>query len=246
MGKNQRLRKLKKETIENSQKIEIKHRQKQKFSSIAIPTGQVFLSILITVMIIFIGKIYINKINEKKDTNIMPTKQIAVIETNKGTIKFQLEQSSAPKTVSNFKKLAEEGYYNNLLWHRVVQDFVIQGGDPKNDGTGGESAEGGTFADEINPWSLGLDQATIDQYISEGYVYSKDLKSMKMNIGSVAMANSGPNTNGSQFFIVTTKEQPHLNGKHTVFGQVIEGMDVVQKIEQGDKMIKVYIENNAS
>ena len=145
--------------------------------------------------------------------------KIAVIETNKGDIKLELYMKDAPKTVENFVKLASENFYDGIKFHRVMSDFMIQTGDPlskddnpANDGTGGP---GYSFEDEIN--------------------------SHKVEVGSLAMANSGPNTNGSQFFIVTQRAQPHLDGKHTVFGKVLEGMDVVIIIEQGDVMDRVYI-----
>lgn len=127
----------------------------------------------------------------------------AIIHTTMGNIEVQFYPADAPKTVDNFKKLAKEGFYDNLLWHRVIKGFMIQSGDPKGDGTGGP---GYTFNDEIN--------------------------SHKIVAGTLAMANSGANTNGSQFFIVTEQPQPHLDGQHTVFGEVISGMDVVLKISQ--------------
>ncbi|MBU1102231.1 peptidylprolyl isomerase, partial [Patescibacteria group bacterium] len=146
----------------------------------------------------------------------------------------------APKTIANFIELADKKFYDGLKFHRVVPDFVIQGGDPKGDGTGGP---GYTFKDEINPWSLGLSNETIQTYQAQGYKYTRDLTSHKMTAGALAMANSGPDTNGSQFFIVTQKDQLHLDGKHTVFGRVIEDMDVVRKIQQGDIMKRIYIAN---
>jgi peptidyl-prolyl cis-trans isomerase B (cyclophilin B) len=126
----------------------------------------------------------------------------ATINTSEGAIAFELFDSDAPKTVENFRKLASEGYYDGLTFHRVIKDFMIQGGCPQGTGTGGP---GYTFEDEINPH--------------------------KIVRGALAMANAGPNTNGSQFFIVTTAAAPWLDGKHTVFGQVTEGMDVVDKLE---------------
>ncbi len=131
-------------------------------------------------------------------------KMIATISTNMGDIKIELFAKDAPKTVENFKKLAEKGYYKGVIFHRVIKDFMIQGGDPTGTGTGGESAYGQPFEDEFN--------------------------SHKIVPGTLAMANRGPNTNGSQFFIVTESPQPHLDGKHTAFGQVVEGMDIVKKI----------------
>jgi peptidyl-prolyl cis-trans isomerase B (cyclophilin B) len=121
--------------------------------------------------------------------------------TNHGDIVLELFDEDAPETVANFRRLAEDGFYDGLIFHRVIPDFMIQGGCPQGTGTGGP---GYTFKDEIN-----------------------DHKVVK---GALAMANAGPNTNGSQFFIVTTEAAPWLDGKHTVFGEVSEGMDVVEKI----------------
>jgi cyclophilin family peptidyl-prolyl cis-trans isomerase len=125
----------------------------------------------------------------------------ATMKTSEGDIVLELFEEDAPKTVSNFKKLASEGFYDGLIFHRVIPDFMIQGGCPQGTGTGGP---GYTFEDEINPH--------------------------KVVRGALAMANAGPNTNGSQFFIVTTEEAPWLDGKHTVFGEVRDGMDVVDRI----------------
>jgi cyclophilin family peptidyl-prolyl cis-trans isomerase len=126
----------------------------------------------------------------------------AKMHTTQGTIELELFDEDAPKTVDNFKKLATDSFYDGVIFHRVIPDFMIQGGCPKGTGTGGP---GYTFEDEFN-----------------------DHKVVR---GALAMANSGPNTNGSQFFIVTTGSAPWLDGKHTVFGQVTEGMDVVETIE---------------
>jgi cyclophilin family peptidyl-prolyl cis-trans isomerase len=128
--------------------------------------------------------------------------QTATIETNHGTIELELFSDDAPETVANFAKLANEGYYDGLVFHRVIPDFMIQGGCPQGTGTGGP---GYTFADEINHH--------------------------KIVRGTLAMANAGPNTNGSQFFIVTAEATPWLDGKHTAFGQVTGGMDVVDEIQ---------------
>jgi cyclophilin family peptidyl-prolyl cis-trans isomerase len=125
----------------------------------------------------------------------------ATMKTSEGDIVLELFDEDAPKTVSNFKQLASQGFYDGLIFHRVIPDFMIQGGCPQGTGTGGP---GYTFEDEINQH--------------------------KVVKGALAMANAGPNTNGSQFFIVTTEEAPWLDGKHTVFGEVREGMDVVDRI----------------
>ncbi len=126
----------------------------------------------------------------------------AKMQTTQGTIELQLFDEDAPKTVGNFRKLAGEGFYDGVIFHRVIPDFMIQGGDPQGTGTGGP---GYTFEDEINRH--------------------------KVVRGALAMANAGPNTNGSQFFIVTADAAPWLDGKHTVFGQVTAGMDAVDAIE---------------
>jgi peptidyl-prolyl cis-trans isomerase B (cyclophilin B) len=126
----------------------------------------------------------------------------ATMHTNHGKIELELFDEDAPKTVENFRKLAADGFYDGVIFHRVIRDFMIQGGDPTGTGTGGP---GYTFEDEINQH--------------------------KVVRGALAMANAGPNTNGSQFFIVTTQEAPWLDGKHTVFGQVVNGMETVDAIE---------------
>lgn len=159
----------------------------------------------------------------------------AVIETNKGTIKIELLEQDAPKATENFRLLAERNYYDGVIFHRVIKNFMIQGGDPLGEGYGGESAWGGKFDDEIDRSS--------DLY---GGVYEK---------GTVAMANAGPNTNGSQFFIMHI-DYP-LPPSYTKFGKVVEGQDVVDAIAEvatspGDKplepvvMERVYIEDPAS
>jgi peptidyl-prolyl cis-trans isomerase B (cyclophilin B) len=129
----------------------------------------------------------------------------AVMRTSEGAIALELFDEDAPKTVQNFKRLAADGFYDGVVFHRIIKDFMIQGGDPTGTGSGGP---GYTFEDEINP--------------------------NKVVRGALAMANAGPNTNGSQFFIVTTPEAPWLDGKHTVFGRVTDGMEVVDRIESSD------------
>ena len=137
--------------------------------------------------------------------NLMHT---VTIETNKGTIVFETYDADAPKASENFVKLAQKGYYNGVIFHRVIEGFMIQGGDPTGTGRGGESFEGGRFADELNP--------ATESY-KKGYVR-----------GTVAMANAGPNTNGSQFFIMH-KDTP-LPNAYTIFGTVVKGMEVVDAI----------------
>src|SRR5919198_938723 len=127
----------------------------------------------------------------------------AILQTSAGPVTLELHDEAAPKTVANFRKLASEGFYDGLTFHRVISDFMIQGGCPEGTGTGGP---GYTFEDEINQH--------------------------KVERGALAMANAGPDTNGSQFFVVTTQAAPWLDGKHTVFGRVTEGMDVVDAISE--------------
>lgn len=176
----------------------------------------------------------------------LPETMAVTVETSKGNIELELYPTVAPKTVFNFISLAEQGFYDGTKFHRVISDFMIQGGDPlsKTDdpavGTGGPDY---FFEDEINPKSLGLSDETIKQLEAMGYEYNYDLQSLPNKVGALAMANAGPNTNGSQFFIIIRQDQPHLNGKHTVFGKVIGGMDIVRTIEQGDVINKITISN---
>jgi peptidyl-prolyl cis-trans isomerase B (cyclophilin B) len=130
----------------------------------------------------------------------------ATLHTSHGNVELELYEGDAPKTVENFRKLAGEGFYDTVIFHRVIPDFMIQGGDPTGTGSGGP---GYTFEDESNDHSVVR--------------------------GALAMANSGPNTNGSQFFIVTADECAWLDGKHTVFGRVTNGMDVVDAISKVDR-----------
>jgi peptidyl-prolyl cis-trans isomerase B (cyclophilin B) len=156
----------------------------------------------------------------KKEWNNPPAMQIdpkktyyATIETDRGEIELELHPQHAPKTVNNFVFLAREGFYNSVAFHRVIGDFMIQGGDPTGTGRGGP---GYRFEDECkgNP--------------------------LKHETGVISMANAGPNTNGSQFFI-THSPQSHLDGRHTVFGKVTSGQEVVNAVRQGDVMNKVTI-----
>lgn len=166
------------------------------------------------------------------------------IQTDRGNIVMRLYPKIAPKTVENFVKLAKERFYDGTKFHRVISDFMIQGGDPYSrtgEGLAGTGGPGYTFEDEINPKALGLSDDDIRQLEAQGYSYDFTLTSLAVNVGAIAMANSGPNTNGSQFFIVTQRDQPHLNGKHTVFGEVVEGMDVVRAIAQDDAILKISV-----
>lgn len=168
----------------------------------------------------------------------------ATMITARGSIELELYPKVAPKTVANFVKLAKSGFYDGTKFHRVIADFMIQGGDPlsrTDDPNVGRGGPGYQFEDEINFKSLGASDELIAQYEAQGYKYSDTLQSLPVDPGYIAMANAGPNTNGSQFFIVTTKPQQHLYGKHTVFGKVVKGMSVVLKIKQGDTLKKVSI-----
>jgi peptidyl-prolyl cis-trans isomerase B (cyclophilin B) len=130
----------------------------------------------------------------------------ATLHTSEGAIELELYPDAAPKTVENFEKLSRDGFYEGVIFHRVIPDFMIQGGDPTGTGTGGPGYE---FEDEFNEH--------------------------RVTRGALAMANAGPNTNGSQFFIVTAEEASWLDGKHTVFGRVTDGMDVVDRISQAER-----------
>jgi peptidyl-prolyl cis-trans isomerase B (cyclophilin B) len=130
----------------------------------------------------------------------------ATLHTSEGAIELELYPDAAPKTVENFEKLSRDGFYEGVIFHRVIPDFMIQGGDPTGTGTGGPGYE---FEDEFNEH--------------------------RVTRGALAMANAGPNTNGSQFFIVTAEEASWLDGKHTVFGRVTAGMDVVDRISQAER-----------
>jgi cyclophilin family peptidyl-prolyl cis-trans isomerase len=130
----------------------------------------------------------------------------ATLHTSEGPIELELHSEDAPKTVDNFVKLGRDGFYEGVVFHRVIPDFMIQGGDPTGTGTGGP-----------------------------GYQFEDEFNEHPVERGALAMANAGPNTNGSQFFIVTVESAPWLDGKHTVFGRVTSGMDVVDRISQVDR-----------
>jgi cyclophilin family peptidyl-prolyl cis-trans isomerase len=157
------------------------------------------------IIIITLALTTINFSQKKENTKMTDSITVAVIKTNMGTIELELFSKETPKTVENFVGLANKGYYDGVIFHRVIDNFMIQGGDPTGTGRGGESYWGGKFKDEFVP----------------------SLKHSEPGI--LSMANAGPNTNGSQFFI-TLVATPWLDGKHTVFGKVINGMEVVKAI----------------
>ena len=169
------------------------------------------LIVLITIVGIISSGCAISKTAKRSEEQAEITKggkveKIIVLETNQGVIELKLFSESAPKTCENFTGLIDKGYYDGIIFHRVIKGFMIQGGDPTGTGRGGSSLWGKPFEDEV----------------SEDIVFDSK--------GLLAMANAGPNTNGSQFFI-TTASAPWLNMKHTIFGEVVSGYDVVEKIE---------------
>lgn len=194
----------------------------------------------------------------------------ALIETDRGPITIRLFINETPKTVENFVELAKAGYFDDITWHRVVAHFVVQTGDPTGTGGGGKTHDGRPLPDEIDAVALGLDKTLVrdadratrsrlqnelgprfqeaqDKTLLEvftkafGYQYAQGLGKHRFVAGSVGMANAGAGTGTSQFFIVTESPQPHLDGRHTLFGEVTAGLDVAQKLQQGDKLIRITI-----
>ena len=167
--------------------------------------SRVFLVLLMAMGLSFAeGKVFNKDYSQIKEIQ-------AIITTHEGEIVLSLNFKAAPNTVANFVELANKGFYNGLSFHRVIQGFMIQGGDPEGNGKGGP-----------------------------GYTIDDEISELKHETGVISMANRGPNTNGSQFFI-TQLPQHHLDGKHTVFGKVLSGQDVVCRIEQGDPIINIKI-----
>lgn len=151
-----------------------------------------------------------NELTNNTMAETIPVYSQAVLKTNVGEVTVELFRDDAPKTVENFITLAQSGFYNGTKFHRVIEDFMIQGGDPLSK------------TDDKNMWGRG----------GPGYQFEDEINDHPLVRGSLAMANSGPDTNGSQFFIVTAESTPWLDGKHTNFGRVVEGMEVVEKIEK--------------
>lgn len=166
---------------------------------------RIFVTLLFAVVFSYAeGKVFNKAYSEIKEIQ-------AIITTHEGEIVLSLDFKAAPNTVANFVELANKGFYNGLTFHRVIQGFMIQGGDPEGNGKGGP-----------------------------GYTIDDEISELKHETGVISMANYGPNTAGSQFFI-TQLPQHHLDGKHTVFGKVLSGQDVVCRIEQGDPIINIKI-----
>lgn len=173
----------------------------------------IFYVVIIVVITLLIGYATGSSGDKNKEIKTLATmtgnKQNIIIETNFGNINLELYPDKAPKTVANFVKLAQSGFYDNTKFHRVIKGFMIQGGDPYTKG------------EDVSVYGTG----------GPGYKFADEINDLPMVRGMLAMANSGPDTNGSQFFIITASSTPWLIGHHTVFGQVISGMDTVDKIE---------------
>lgn len=232
MGRKQKL-KLERRIEEREEAIIKKEKRKKMIIKIVLAVALVFA--------IYQVNIAMNNKNEENNSarenaaneEVKQENKIVMIETDKGNIKLELFANDAPKTVENFVKLASEGFYDSVKFHRVMPEFMIQGGDPISKGEYGKDF---IYYGEENPNNLPVAGTG-----GPGYSFEDEINFHKVEVGSLAMANSGPNTNGSQFFIVTEKPQPHLDGKHTVFGKVVGGMDIVRSIQQGDVMNKVYV-----
>lgn len=234
MGKAQKLKQQRK--IERGEQEIVKNKRKKK-RAIIFSLILVLLIGLVVASFVFVDYL------KNKDIRNKDIRRV-VIETEKGDIKLELYSKVAPKTVDNFIKLTNDGFYDGITFHRVVENFVIQGGDPlskdgdpSNDGTGNP---GYTFEDEINPIALNLTIQETKELEKLGYKFRTDLESIPHETGVISMANSGPNTNGSQFFIAL-KDLPELNGRYTAFGRVYKGMDIILNIKQGDLIKKVYV-----
>jgi len=171
---------------------------------------QVIIVVLVAAVLIIAGRAII-KVKPETGPEIEMNNPLVELETNKGKITLELFSIAAPKTVENFTKLAKAGFYDGTLFHRVIKDFMIQGGDPLTKENPQDWSRHGTGG--------------------PGYAFADEINDHKMARGALAMANAGPNTNGSQFFIVTAATAPWLDGKHTVFGQITTGMETVTAIE---------------
>ena len=183
---------------------------KRLFNSSAI--FYIIILVLISLLIVIASGTNNNKSNQVKTINqniMIENKKMVTIETNLGNIEIELYSDQVPKTVENFINLAKNGFYNGTKFHRVIKGFMVQGGDPYTKG------------EDTSVYGTG----------GPGYKFNDEPNDLPMTRGMLAMANSGPDTNGSQFFIITAPETPWLVGKHTVFGKVVSGMDTVDKIE---------------
>lgn len=199
MGKKARLRKDKRVSEEKVIKEHIEAKVRSLNPFYLIWTKWQFWAYVVVIVLIILFPFY-NKVTKERAMN---KDNVAVFHTTMGDITVELYKTDAPNTVNNFVKLSSQGFYDGLLFHRVIKSFMIQGGDPKGDGTGGP-----------------------------GYQFDDEPTDHKIVAGTLAMANSGPNTNGSQFFIVTEQAQTHLDGKYNVFGKVLSGLDIAVKISE--------------
>jgi len=189
----------------------------------------VIMKVWCVVVLMIMGILPFTGCAQAEKGEVMAQDKIVVVETNQGSMEFKLYPDKAPKACENFIGLAAKGYYDGLIFHRVIKGFMVQGGDPQGTGSGGESLWGGPFEDEV----------------------SNDLQFSQAGI--LAMANRGPNTNGSQFFITTAPTQ-WLQGKHTIFGEIVKGYDVLYKIEatevgpnsrpvEEQKIVRIYVKH---
>ena len=203
MGKRAKLKreKIQEEKKERKQIVEKNYREKNPW--IYFWRRVDFWIIAVAVLAVCVYPFIPTKYLPKYETEQKQKGTHAILNTSMGDIELAFYGADAPKTVANFEKLANEGFYSNMIWHRVIKDFVIQTGDPSGDGTGGP-----------------------------GYQFDDEINNHKFVVGTVGMANSGANTNGSQFFIIVGKDQSSLDGKYTAFGYVVRGMDVAELIAQ--------------
>lgn len=214
MGRKERLKKEKRHQFKKILQEEINQRRKSKDPFFAFWCKWTFWIYIFGILALVVYPFYNNYLEKKQDAK----EDEAILQTSMGEITLKFFEQDAPNTVSNFKTLAMKGFYDGLTFHRVIEHFMIQGGDPNGDGTGGP-----------------------------GYYFDDEINNHKIIAGSVAMANAGENTNGSQFFIVTEENQPDLDGKYTVFGEVTSGLEVAIEIskvakDKDDKPITpVYI-----
>jgi len=201
MGRKAQIKRHKKEQIERSRKETLEQIYRAKNSWMDFWRRADFWIYTVCFLAVMAFPFFSNNSERTNTNDQLNLANSAIMHTSKGDIDLNFYPNDAPNTVSNFVKLSKQGFYNGLTFHRIIKDFMIQGGDPKGDGTGGP-----------------------------GYKFKDEINNHKIVPGTLAMANSGPDTNGSQFFIVTEKDQPSLDGHYTAFGEVTQGMEVVRAI----------------